>query len=270
MSESSWALRVEKKFTPTPYPAFTLTVIIPIFNCSEKLRLTLESIKRQNHPPFEVIIIDAMSTDHSLEIARSYLPFVSRIYSVSTYHLFDMINRGISLSSGAYITVLTPGSLYLSDNAYGFMAEQSRQGPSLIYCGSIVRESGRVPRKLSLPFSRRLLEKGNQVATLSACFFNSELFEKVGKFRTDLAQRGLFDLFLRLRGFSVSSVDWVLVDFDGGRSRFTQFFGYVKETWSILYKHLGFWKASKWFLGISHMRLIRWVIVSLKRRLFKA
>ncbi|HTX61085.1 MAG TPA: MJ1255/VC2487 family glycosyltransferase, partial [Methanobacterium sp.] len=49
-----------------------LSIIIPTYNEEEYLPNLLESIKRQDFTDYEVIIADANSTDHTIEIAQSY------------------------------------------------------------------------------------------------------------------------------------------------------------------------------------------------------
>ncbi len=143
MNSDSWAERINQKFTPRTIPApFLFSLIIPVYNCSDKLAVTLESIRRQHYNPLEVIVVDAGSTDRTLEIARSYFPLVTRIYSVTDYNLFEMLNRGIMLAGGRYISTLLPGSYYISDFAMTDIAVQAltNREPELITCGSIQRE----------------------------------------------------------------------------------------------------------------------------------
>ena len=52
----------------------TISIIIPVFNSEVTFKLCLESIRAQNYPTdkIEIIIVDAGSTDRTLEIAREF------------------------------------------------------------------------------------------------------------------------------------------------------------------------------------------------------
>jgi glycosyltransferase involved in cell wall biosynthesis len=271
--EISWAEKINQKFVPRSHPSpFLFTIVIPVFNCSDKLLVTLESIKRQKYSILEVIVIDAGSSDRTLEIARSFFPLVTRIYSVTKYNLFEMINRGISLAGGRYITILMPGSYYLSDDALSFVAltALTNREPELITCGSIQRERGRGPRYFHYPFEQSLMAQGVQPATLSACFFASDLFDKAGTFSKKFSLRGGFEFLCRIsrhKDLDVLTLDRVFVDFDFGAFTYGKFAHYASDTWRILNLHFGFWKAFVWFLGLSHLHLIRWMVGYFKRKL---
>ena len=57
-----------EKFIPS------ISIVIPVFNSKATLRLCLESIRGQNYPrdKIEIIIVDAGSTDNTLDIARQF------------------------------------------------------------------------------------------------------------------------------------------------------------------------------------------------------
>jgi len=136
-----WSENIREKLLPSgqtkePVP---LSLIIPVYNCSEVIAATLESVEKQEYDPLEVIVVDAGSSDRTLEIVNGYASLISRIYTVANFNLADMINRGISLASNQYLTFLFPGSYYLSETTYQAFAIGVNQGdfPDLIYCGSI-------------------------------------------------------------------------------------------------------------------------------------
>ena len=50
----------------------TFSIIIPTYNAATTLACTLDSLAKQDFENFEVIIIDAVSTDDTLTIAEHY------------------------------------------------------------------------------------------------------------------------------------------------------------------------------------------------------
>jgi cellulose synthase/poly-beta-1,6-N-acetylglucosamine synthase-like glycosyltransferase len=153
--DTHWVENFFKKNLPSiANPHVFLSLIIPVCNCSELIGETLESIKRQSYLSLEIIIVDADSTDRTLETVNAYYPLITRVYTVEDFDLYDMINRGISLASGNYIAFSFPGTLYLSSHTFQSMAQKvlENENPELVYCGSILREGKKLPRQLNDPF----------------------------------------------------------------------------------------------------------------------
>ncbi|MBD3267271.1 glycosyltransferase, partial [bacterium] len=48
---------------------YMFTVIIPVFNGEKKLPLTLNSLQRQTHESYEIIVVDDASTDNTVQVA---------------------------------------------------------------------------------------------------------------------------------------------------------------------------------------------------------
>jgi len=72
---------------------------MPVFNASEYLIQSIESILNQSYINFEFIIVDDASTDNSWKIIKSYAKKDSRIIAIKNY-----INLGVSLTSNIAIS----------------------------------------------------------------------------------------------------------------------------------------------------------------------
>ncbi len=59
--------------------ALTLSIVIPVYNEHDHLKLCLESIANQSVMPDEVIVVDNNSSDNSVKIAKKF-PFVKVVY----------------------------------------------------------------------------------------------------------------------------------------------------------------------------------------------
>lgn len=248
----SWVENLEKKFVPShPLPAITLTVIVPVYNCSERAAITLESIRSQHYSYLEVIVIDAGSTDRTLEVVSSYASMIHRIYTVTEFNLPEMMNCAISLASGQYITFLLPGSFYLSSYALSLMAEAAMREnyPDLLYSGSIQKEIKRPAYLVQDSFNKSVLAKGHLPSTIVAVWFLPELFTKIGKFDTSYKERAPFDFFCRCtqtKNCKIHLVDRVLVDFDYGSFSYGKQARIFKQTWQIILRYFGWKKMLSW------------------------
>ena len=72
--------------------AFTVSVVIPLFNKESSIAATLASVLRQSRLPDEIIVIDDGSTDASAEVARATLSASSDI----RWRLLSQTNSGVS------------------------------------------------------------------------------------------------------------------------------------------------------------------------------
>lgn len=81
-----------------------VSVIMPVYNASEFIRASVESILDQSYSDIELILINDGSSDNSLEILKSYNDKrIKLINNESNKGLIDSLNEGISHSSGKYI-----------------------------------------------------------------------------------------------------------------------------------------------------------------------
>ncbi|MBI4184837.1 MAG: glycosyltransferase family 2 protein [Proteobacteria bacterium] len=82
-----------------------VSVIIRTRNEEAWIGECLAMVFRQDHPDFEVILVDNRSTDHTLEVARRHP--VRDVVSVERYRPGQALNAGIRRASGALIACLS-------------------------------------------------------------------------------------------------------------------------------------------------------------------
>lgn len=82
-----------------------VSVIIPIYNASNTLSKTLDSIIFQSYSNLEIILINDGSTDGSLEICKEYKQIDPRIIIIDQKNsgVGEARNSGINISKGEYI-----------------------------------------------------------------------------------------------------------------------------------------------------------------------
>ncbi len=89
-----------------------LSIITVNFNNNEGLKQTLSSIKQQNYTNYEHIIIDAGSTDNSLETILTYQKNNTHLtfwISEPDKGIYDGMNKGIKHANGEYLYFLNTG-----------------------------------------------------------------------------------------------------------------------------------------------------------------
>ncbi|HTI93697.1 MAG TPA: glycosyltransferase family 2 protein [Puia sp.] len=85
-----------------------LTIIIPTFNAEKTLKASLDSVLGQDYQDFEVLIMDGVSLDNTLAIAREAARLDPRVRIVSAPDkgVYDAMNKGIQESRGKWLYFL--------------------------------------------------------------------------------------------------------------------------------------------------------------------
>ena len=101
-----------------------LSIISVNYNNAEGLKRTLDSVASQTYQEFEHIIIDAASTDGSMDVIHEYEQKLHITHS--TIHLlwssekdkgiYDGMNKGIKKATGEYLYFLNSGDVFAADD----------------------------------------------------------------------------------------------------------------------------------------------------------
>src|SRR6185503_4290778 len=87
-------------------PPPVVSVILPVYNGENYLRVSIESVLHQTFQDFELIVVDDGSSDASGDIARSYGEQVKYVYQENT-GVAGAVNHGLRLATGRYISWLS-------------------------------------------------------------------------------------------------------------------------------------------------------------------
>ena len=94
-----------------------ISIIIPAYNAAEIIDEALQSIKLQNFKDFEVIIIDALSTDNTVKIASDFNSDMNlTILSEKDKGIYDAMNKGIRVSNGQWLYFMGADDRLASDD----------------------------------------------------------------------------------------------------------------------------------------------------------
>ncbi|MBV4356115.1 glycosyltransferase family 2 protein [Pinibacter aurantiacus] len=104
------------------YAGPLISVIIPVFNASQTIERTLESIENQTYKNFEVILVNDGSTDDSCEIITRYINARTNSSGIS-YQLLHQVNKGVSVArnfglrsaTGAFVALLDADDEWLPE-----------------------------------------------------------------------------------------------------------------------------------------------------------
>ena len=95
-----------------------ISIIIPTFNSGSTILNALNSIVNQTYQSWEIIIVDGLSTDDTIDKIRTYSERDKRIRWMSEPDLgiYDAMNKGIALAQGEWLYFLgSDDELYNSE-----------------------------------------------------------------------------------------------------------------------------------------------------------
>ncbi len=188
----------------------SFTIVTCTFNAEHELQRTLESVYEQSYACVEHIIMDGLSRDTTMAMARAYKAkddatvngHTVTVISEEDHGLYDAMNKGIRKATGDYLVFLNAGDVFPSSETLQQVSDQVGEGeelPGVLYGeADIVDDEGNFVRhrRLQAPeeLSWRSFKQGMVVCHQS--FYA----------RTDLAQKCHYDLHYRLSG----DVDWCI------------------------------------------------------------
>lgn len=250
-----------------------ITIVIPTCNDARKIGITLENILAQNYPDFEVLVIDAASSDRTIEIVKSFRNEKIRLSSVSSYNRYEMLNKGIFLARGVYINFMFPGDYYLQKETFQIMMQlaHSKDFASLVYCGCLIREGEKEAKFLFRNFNLEQIKRGRQPTSLQSIWFHKQVFQEIGKFDTRYTLRGGFDLMCRFimdERLTHAGTRRILTDYDLRTLTKEMLISHFKETSKIIKAHFGTFTMLKWLVRERDLkRYLRYVVNSFKKAL---
>jgi glycosyltransferase len=92
--------------------AMLISVVTVCLNSEATIRGTIDSFLAQKYPEKELIIVDGLSTDRTLEIVRAYNAPEIRVFSEQDAGLWDAMNKGFRLYKGETITFLNSDDVF--------------------------------------------------------------------------------------------------------------------------------------------------------------
>ncbi len=89
-----------------------VSIITVSLNSEETIEKTITSVINQTYKNIEYIIIDGGSTDGTLDVIHKYKERIKYIVSEKDNGLYNAMNKGIALSSGALIGIINSDDWY--------------------------------------------------------------------------------------------------------------------------------------------------------------
>lgn len=118
----------------TPPSEALVTIITVVFNGSQHIEQTIQSVLCQTYDNIEYIIIDGGSTDGTLDIIRKYDHKISYWISEPDKGIYDAMNKGITLVNGEWVIFMNAGDTFYRPDTVASIFKDDQNSVDLI-CG---------------------------------------------------------------------------------------------------------------------------------------
>jgi len=177
-----------------------VSIVTTTYNSAATVRDTLESVKMQEHPNIEHIVVDGRSSDSTVDIVSSY-PHVAQFVSEEDQGLYDAINKGIRMSTGDIVGILNSDDFFPeADVISSIVSVFEKERVDAVY-GDIAFVKPEDLRKIvryysSKKFHPKKFARGYMPAHPSF-YVKRSCFEKLGYYQLDYKIAADFELLMR-------------------------------------------------------------------------
>jgi len=120
------------------------TIIIPTYNSANTIKAAIDSVLMQSFTSFEIVLLDACSTDTTIQIAKSFNDTRIIIHSEKDNGVYDAMNKGIALAQGEWVYFLGSDDELNNDKVLFNIYQHLKQNNSInILYGNVFFNSGR-------------------------------------------------------------------------------------------------------------------------------
>jgi glycosyltransferase involved in cell wall biosynthesis len=171
------------------------------FNAEKHLATCLRSVRAQDHPDVEHVIVDGASTDGTVEIAERERGPGSRLVSEPDRGLYDAMNKGIGLATGEYVALLNSDDRYAHERVLSTVAAAFAQDRVDAVLGDVGYFDPARPARITRRYNSGRF-RPNRIAwgvmpAHPAMVLTADAYRRVGPYRTDLSIAADFELVLR-------------------------------------------------------------------------
>lgn len=170
-----------------------ISLIIVVRNAVSTIEAAIQSIISQDYPNFELVIIDGLSTDGTLEIIEKYSSDIAYFKSEKDEGIYDAMNKSIPHCSGDWIYFLGADDELYSDTVLTQLFSKPAQKTDIIYGNAYYTHRKKVRFG---KVSRYMMSKHN--INHQTIFYPKAVFQQ---YAFDLRYRVVADYYLNLQLF---------------------------------------------------------------------
>lgn len=181
------------------------SIIIPTYNSELSLGKTLKSVLSQEFRDFEILILDGLSSDKTISIAKSFNDSRLKIYSEKDTGVYDAMNNGIKKSQGTWLYFLGSDDYMINEKVLSQVHSQIDGATDVLY-GSVMGPT--LGSKYDGEFDFEKLFNKN--ICHQSIFYNKRVFSEFGFYDTKYITWA--DYVFNIRAFYSNKIKWKYID----------------------------------------------------------
>jgi glycosyltransferase involved in cell wall biosynthesis len=191
-----------------------ISVVMPSYNQAEFIEESIDSILSQSYKNFELIIVDGLSTDGTIEILKKYEnnEHIKKIIVEKDKGQTDALDKGFRYCSGDIFTWLNSDDTY-APGAFQQVVDIFTSNPDVDLLNGelnvINEKSGFISKWPRKKISNKSWLHYPQTIGQPSTFFTAKLFKKVGGINPKYNYAMDYDLFFR---FALSNARFFFTD----------------------------------------------------------
>ena len=164
-----------------------ISIVTPVYNSEKYIQETIESVANQSYKNFEHIVIDALSTDKTLEIVKNFkhIKYVSEKDNGQS----DAINKGFKMADGDIFAWQNADDIYFSDTfetVINFFKENPAADVVYGYYQLIDMESKWICDVYPIKWNKWMFVHGRFCPPQPSVFWRSKVFLEIGQLKEQL------------------------------------------------------------------------------------
>jgi glycosyltransferase involved in cell wall biosynthesis len=182
----------------------TQSIIVATFNSGKTLQATLDSLFVQTYKNFEVILVDGLSKDNTVEIIKqnekrfieSNIPYIWS--TEKDTGIYDAWNKGLSKVNSSWISFLGSDDTYYPNSLEDYN-QAINKNHSINFISSKVEyidSNDKILMIIGKPYEYKQMNRFMNIAHVGS-FHHKELFEKHGGFNKNYKIVADYDFFLK-------------------------------------------------------------------------
>jgi glycosyltransferase involved in cell wall biosynthesis len=232
-----------------------VSIITVCRNSENTIARTIESVRDQTYQNIEYLIIDGLSGDKTLDVAKRYERAFDgrmRVVSEKDNGIYDAMNKGIHLATGKIIGFINSDDWYEPYAVENVVESFRRNGVGVHY--GILRILERGEEVMLKAVNSKYLFR--EVVGHPAYFVVSDIYRIHGGFNVAFKVAADYDLMMRLRESHVPffQINNVLANFSQGGRSTTSVLQAMKE-WAMIRRNYGYLTNSKMWIQIVKNRI---------------
>lgn len=185
-----------------------LSIIIPTFNSEKVLEAAIQSVLNQSFTDFELLIIDGISTDNTVKVARNYTDSRIKIVSEKDKGIYDAMNKGTAMASGKWLYFLGSDDVFFDNHVLQNLFEMNKdrtEEADFIYGNVLLGDTNEVYggyRDVFMLYKKNICHQ--------ASFVKKNVLLNKGLF--DLKYKIMADYYFNLQCFTDDNVRKIYID----------------------------------------------------------